>query len=291
MVATNDDSWIFPQFPQHRRILPIVSTSVSSQSPPTRPAGNSSEGPAGDDPRAQPPSARRERLVRRWVTIVATVLLISVLTLLILIQGRVSGVEFAPTHFQQREFRFYEIPLIQLQITPIRRSANTPKTANYLRVNSLVNTQPGQPSNWHLVSLSRGLTGSTPADAQLLTSQLSVELGGDDYWRKWSSDHPQHAKVLWPIVQKLAIRELYLLLPPLFEIAQAPQSAAELQARLESRLQADYAALIDDLRDSDRDALASEILAEALQDYPENQTLRNLQVSEGALENGRTTSP
>ena len=229
--------------------------------------------------------------MRRWVTIVSTVILISVLTLLILIQGRVRGVEFAPTHFQQREFRFYEIPLIHLQITPIRRSANTPKTANYLRVNALVNTQPGQPSSWHLVTLSRGLTGSTPADAQLLTNQLSLESGGDDYWRKWSVDHPQQAKVLWPIVQKLAIRELYLLLPPLFEIAQVPQSAVELQARLESRLQADYAALIEDLRESNRNALADDILAEALEDYPENQTLRNLQRSDSALENRRSTSP
>lgn len=225
------------------------------------------------------------------MTIVSAVILISVLALLILIQGRVSGVEFAPTHFQQREFRFYEIPLIHLQITPIRRSATTSKTANYLRVNSLVATQPGQPSTWHLVSLSRGLTGSTPADAHLLTDQLSLDVGGDDYWRNWSIDHPQHAKVLWPIVQKLATRELYLLLPPLFEIAQSEPSAAELQNQLNSRLQQDYAGLIQDLRDSDRGGLADEILAEALQDYPDSKLLRNLQSSDPASDNEPLTSP
>ena len=229
--------------------------------------------------------ARRERLVRRWVTIVSAVILIGILTLLIFFQGRVSGVEFAPTHFQQREFRFFEIPLVHLQITPIKRGATTSKTANYLRVNSLVSTQTGQPSTWHLVSLSRGLTGSTPADAHLLTDQLSLEVGGDEYWRKWSIDHPQQANVLWPIVQKLAVRELYLLLPPLFEIAQSQQPAADLQIQLDARLQQDYLGLIRDLRDNGRDQLADQILAEALQDYPDNEALRNLHASDPASQN------
>ena len=44
------------------------------------------------------------------------------------LQGNISGTEFSPTHFQQRDFGFYEIPLIHLQISPIKRSASTPST-------------------------------------------------------------------------------------------------------------------------------------------------------------------
>ena len=71
------------------------------------------------------PQGRRDRTLKRWVTVVASLIMVAVLFLLIRLQGHVRGVEFAPTHFQQREFSFFEIPLIHVQITPIRRSATT----------------------------------------------------------------------------------------------------------------------------------------------------------------------
>ncbi len=187
--------------------------------------------------------------------------------------------EFAPTHFQQREFSFFEIPLFHLQITPIRRSADRLATANYLRVNSLVTTHRGSPTTWHLVSITRGITGATPADAQLLSTQLSLEHGGDQYWRTWSVKHPQHAKVLWPIVQDLALRELYILMPPLFEIAQTEQTPSELQASINARLKREYASLIQDLRGAERNELADQILAEALREYPDEEELLELRSS------------
>ena len=82
-------------------------------------------------------------------------LLIFVLFIVIRTQGFVSGQEFSPTHFQQREFSFYEIPLIHLQITPIKRSGSTPSTATYVRQNSADHAPYRRPHHWHLVSLSR----------------------------------------------------------------------------------------------------------------------------------------
>lgn len=270
--ANDTGSYFVTNPPQHRPNLIIVSTSISS--PPNR-------NPVSDDlPSADPattsPLAQRDRVVKRWVTVIAAVLLICVLFLLIRLQGQVSGVEFAPTHFQQRSFSFFEIPLIHLQITPIRRSAVALDTANYLRVNSLVKTRRGSPKTWHLVSMTRGLTGATPADAQLLSTQLSLEHGGDQYWRTWSIDHPRHAKVLWPIVQDLAVRELYIVIPPLFEIAQLEQTPSELEAALNARLKKDLALLIQDLRSAGRNELADQILAEALRDYPGEENLLRL---------------
>ncbi|MGI9473148.1 MAG: hypothetical protein ACR2NZ_16520 [Rubripirellula sp.] len=217
--------------------------------------------------------------MRRWITVFATVVIVIVLLIVIRTQGFVSGYEFSPTHFQQRRFSFYEIPLIHLQITPIRRSSATPATATYVRQNALITPHTGVPTVWHLVSLSRGLTGATPADANLLLDQLELS-SGKDYWTDWSKKHPKRAKVLWPYVQRLAERELYLLLPSIFELAQLdPHSPQQLQDSIDEYLRREYALLIEDMRSADRDDLADQLLAEALQDYPDDPGLVQLDQS------------
>jgi hypothetical protein len=223
---------------------------------------------------------KKNRTVKRWFTVVATLVFILVLFIVVRTQGYVSGSEFSPTHFQQREFSFYEIPLIHLQITPIKRSSATPSTAIYVRQNGLIATPAGTPDYWHLVSISRGLTGSTPADAQLLIDQLELGDSGDEYWRTWSKDHPQQAKILWAVIQDLSVRELYILMPPLFELAQIDHSPEELKTAIDTRLQAEYVQLIKDMRDADRGELATALLSEALSDFPANEELQRLQISE-----------
>lgn len=216
--------------------------------------------------------------VKRWFTVISTLVFILVLFIVVRTQGYVSGFEFSPSHFQQREFSFYEIPLLHVQITPIKRSSATPVTAIYVRQNGLIPIPTGTPQDWQLVSISRGLTGSTPADAQLLVDQL--QLGTDDeYWRTWSKDQPKQAKVLWPIIQDLSARELYILMPPLFELAQIDHTPEDLRAAIDDRLQSEYIQLIQDMRDADRDDLATELLSEAISDYPENEELKQLQNS------------
>lgn len=194
-------------------------------------------------------------------------------------QGFVSGQEFSPTHFQLREFSFYEIPLLHIQITPIKRAGATPRTAIYVRQNALIRPGTGAPNIWHLVSISRGLTGSTPADANLLMDQLNLQTAGDEFWRKWSIDHPKHAKILWPVIQKLAERELYILMPQVFELAQIDQSGQRLQLNIDRLLRDQYRSLISDMQAADRSELAQQLLAEAKKDYPQDAELQNLRAS------------
>lgn len=230
-------------------------------------------------PNVVPHSTTQSNRKKRWVIVIATVVFTAVLLFFIRLQGYVSGVEFAPTHFQRREFSFFEIPLLHVQITPIERSAQTSNTGNYLRANSLVKTQRGTPDTWHLVSIRRGLTGTTPADAHFLTDQLDFQNQTDFYWRIWSIDHPQHAKILWPMIQDLAVRELYLLMPPLFELAQIEQTPEELKANLKTRLESDLVSLIEDVRADDDDQLADLILEEAIQMDPTLENLLRMRVS------------
>lgn len=271
------------------------------------------------------PQGRRSRTGRAgsgrfWVVTITGSLIVLFLAGIVLFFGRVQGREFAPSHFEIRRFSFTEIPLLRLQITPIRRVSESSVLQSYLKTSSLITRPVGQPSDWHIIELSRFGVSTEPADAKLLTDFLSIPDNGyrmrrgiaaqsDLYWHQWSIRHPKHAAVLWPQIQKLAERELYLLIPDVFQIAAAAvpeesavqpasataaaiaaaagnqqtanspvvdadpqataQSVAELRIGLREFLVASYASLIDDMRAAGMDELAESLRQEAAADYPD----------------------
>ena len=197
-----------------------------------------------------------------------------------MIQGSVSGTEFAPSHFETRRFSFYEIPFLHIQITPIKRTLITDGVSRQLRTKSLVSVPRGRkPTTWHLVSLSRGPAG-TPADAALLADALTVSGPNGLFWRQWNSDFPNRAAVLWPIVQRLAQRELYVLIPELMQLARSGTDADDgsaMSQEIDRWLINQYAGLIKDLRDAQQAELANEMLQEARRDYPQSERLADLE--------------
>ncbi|WP_182866063.1 hypothetical protein [Stieleria mannarensis] len=208
-----------------------------------------------------------------------TVLSLFLVATVVAIKGNVSGTEFAPSHFQTRQFSFYEIPFLHLQITPITRRDSTGPLARQIRAKGWITVVRGKkPSGWHLVSLRRGPT-STPAVAGLLTDTMQLQDSGSPFWVSWNNDHPNRASVLWPTVQRLAERELYVMLPELFQLARTlpgQDNAAELTAAVDRWLVDQYVMLVNDLRDADRADLADDLLAEARRDYPASQQLADL---------------
>lgn len=217
--------------------------------------------------RAASPKRRRTQGV---IALIGGCVMALVMFLIIRIQGPVAGREFNPDDFRQRDFSFYEIPLLRLQITPIRRRSSTPDTAQFLRRKSLIDPRSGETNRWDLVEITRGLSGEIPADARLLVEQLSLRRDGDGYWQTWSERHPEHARRFWPVVQRLSRRELYLLLPPLFEIAQNEGTADELSEAVREHLRQQYSDLIADMREAGREELAEALLREATEDFPED---------------------
>ena len=215
--------------------------------------------------------------MRIWVIFWASIALAAILAFVVRTQGYVSGQEFAPTHFLTRDFSFYEIPILHIQITPIRRIGGSQPTINHIRQN-LLTVPKGTPTDeqWQLVRLSRGLSGNTSADPNLLMDQLGKSSGQDYFWRKWSIDHPQHAGIVWPIVQRLSLRELYILVPAVLQIAREDLSPAEMTAKLDELLIDEYASLISDMRQAGRNELADSLLTEALVDYPGAENLSAL---------------
>jgi len=221
-------------------------------------------------------SSRRGRKPRRALIILSSILCTLLIAGIVYVKGNVSGTEFAPSHFQTREFSFFEIPFLHIQITPVRRSNVTDSVARQVRTSSWISVPRGKrPSTWHLVRLSRGPT-TTPAIAELLTSELTLRGNSGPFWKDWNNNHPARAAILWPVVQRLAGRELYLLIPELMRLARTHPDEKNLAGRIDRWLIDEYASLIADLRDADRTALADSLLAEAIDDYPEADALRQL---------------
>ena len=222
-------------------------------------------------------------MIRIWVSVSAAIIICVVLGLVIRTQGFVSGSEFAPSHFVRRSFSFYEIPLVHWQITPIQRSDDTPPAATYVKTKILKKVPKGTASNWHLVSLSRGISGTTNADANFLLAQLEFgdQNNSGSYWIDWSKQNPKHAAVLWPIIQRLAKRELYIFIPMVFATADSGgKSPAELQKVIDEQLAEEYVSLVSDMREAGKMTVAATLLNEAVADYPNHPGLQRLSTNE-----------
>lgn len=166
-----------------------------------------------------------------------------------------------------------------MQITPIRRKGVSVKAVDYLRLSGLIKVKSTPPADedWDLVELNRGLSGSTPADANLFIEPMeSFGAAGTPRWEKWSIDHPKLAAVVWPEIQKLANRELYILVPSILEMLQHDHTPAELSEKIDSLLREEYRTLVVDMRAAGRPEVAKQLLSEALADYPNDDQLKKL---------------
>ncbi|SMP76908.1 hypothetical protein SAMN06265222_12237 [Neorhodopirellula lusitana] len=201
-----------------------------------------------------------------WVILISTCVLALVLFGIIRTTGYVEGEEFSPTHFRSRKFTFYEIPLIHLQITPIRRTTTTPLTALMLTQKNWIKQPDLEPSTWHLVSLQRGNEDPVDDDAALLMKQLRLHRDGAPFWKTWSTDHPEMAQPFWQTIGTLSQRELYLVMPRLFEIVGPLDDPDTLKTMISDYLQTEYTSLIRDMRAAGRDELADALAKEAASD-------------------------
>ena len=99
------------------------------------------------------------------------------------------------------------------------------------------------PKRWDLVAAHRGGQVWRTGDAQILCQYLDAWDHNNDltsYWETWTTDHPALAKVLWPEIATLARRELYFLIPGLFEKALEHDKPQPLQNDLNQVLARHY---------------------------------------------------
>ena len=140
-----------------------------------------------------------------------------------------SGREFSPDLFQQREFRFLTIPGTRIRLTAtMLGTSSSPCTKHIL--NNL--RKSNQPVEWQVLEANRGgITEKRGPD--ILVDYLNFKnADGQSYWDDWSFRNPNLAAILWPVVQQAAMRELYFCVPELMRTAESVAGPAELNRQL-----------------------------------------------------------
>lgn len=225
--------------------------------------------PGGETASAARPQAGRRRVRPRgswlWIVGLGGGILVAFLSGVVMIFGWVSGVEFSPTHFEARQFSFLEIPLVQLQISAIRRDRITPDLNSYLATSSLITRPATPPDTWHLVELRRWALAPVDGEAKHLTRCLDYQTpggsGSGSFWKAWSQQHPEAAGILWPRVQGLACKGQYALIPEVLRIAALrAASPVALGEELDRHIAAETELWAADLRAAGYEALAEDWL-------------------------------
>lgn len=137
---------------------------------------------------------------------------------------RITGNEFSPMTFQAREITLYRIPGINYQFIPSQYGAinSLPIAPEILKDLRTLST----PQVWHLRN-SNSLGGdSFPADL-LYKAITRRDSENESYWGSWSTQHPKRSKVLWPIIQSMAIANLYLQIPATLRYAEGYQGSED----------------------------------------------------------------
>lgn len=232
------------------------------------------------------PRARRAFTLPNWAygTLVTLLVLVFIggMTLLF---GRVSGEEFSPHDFKRRTFHFYEIPVLGLQVWPVKRfDATGDLETQLVSLKAITPTTPAEP-RWDLVVGYRGSTQVAEGDANILCRYLDQSDGkGGRTWLTWTTDHPKLSAVLWPLIAKLAREELYLFMPDMFELAKRATDAKELQSALEKLLASKYHDFGLVQQELGHHQAAAELLTEALKLSPDQpQWRQQLETSRAAL--------
>ena len=126
----------------------------------------------------------------------------------------VSGVEFSPDSFGQREFRYWKSPFTGI-IRSKRFLTTTVSDCDSLIALNLIPATSSVNSRWDLISESRQFKDvlSADFDARFLTEYLDYSTD------QWNRNNVKKAELLWPEIASLVRERLYLQLPPLFHFA------------------------------------------------------------------------
>ncbi|MDA1052659.1 MAG: hypothetical protein O3C40_19560 [Planctomycetota bacterium] len=193
-----------------------------------------------------------------------------VLVYAVLYFGSVNGEDFSPDSFHRRRFAYLELPLIGVQITPIRHTDTTNDLERYLAAQKLL-PKPAKPDDrWDLVVANQGVRGGIQGDARILSQYLdAMNEDRDSIWLKWSEAHVEMAKVLWPAVAEVARHELYSFVPELFVLARSASTPDQLQNSIDQALADKYLLTAETFEALEQNDFAAELFTEVLRHAPD----------------------
>jgi len=199
-------------------------------------------------------------------SVVATGLVLAVVVGLF---GRVDGTEFHADTFGRRSYVYFRLPLIHVQVTPVWRTSLARPLSRTLSQNGWLKGAP-RSNRWDLVACRRNGERWQQGDAWILCQYLDTrDADAEFFWKKWTKNNRAAAAILWPEIAQLARRELYFLVPDLFETAAPATDANQLQRDLNLVLARNYEQLADAEAGLDHFQLAAELYTRALAYEPQ----------------------
>jgi len=126
----------------------------------------------------------------------------------------VTGVEFSPDSFGQRQFRYWQSPFTGT-IRSDRILTKIDSECGSLVALDLIPKTGNTKRSWDLVSEARQTSDvlSADFDARFLTKYLDYSTD------QWNRNNVEKAEILWPEIAALVRERLYLQLPALFHFA------------------------------------------------------------------------
>lgn len=148
--------------------------------------------------------------------------------------GRVVGEELCAETLERRTFYFLEIPLIHYQIKPTLHIDTSGQLQQHLATNNLVPSPPAAKKTWHVITITRGVTGTRTGDAEILCRYLNAHNSETDLaWLKWTEANPTLAVPVWKGVCDLALANEYTAIPDLLELTQGATDPVALTAEVQ----------------------------------------------------------
>ena len=127
----------------------------------------------------------------------------------------ISGKEFSPQLFQQREFNYRRIPGTKIRLSKTKLSPGISPCSTSILTHLASSTRV----DWHVSTVQQGSISQELGPKILIDNLYSTNADGAQVWDAWSSKNSAHAAVLWPIVQQVAIHDLYACVPELLRNA------------------------------------------------------------------------
>jgi len=191
------------------------------------------------------PPARRSGF--RWVIpvlvslglVLGGMLLLAIVTLS---QGAVHGMEFCPQTFETRTFLFLRIPGLGLQVTPTERidyESSVRPAIQKLKPAVFAEEVAEDDKRWDILFADVG-AARYDGEAATMATYLGITGGflGDDYFGRWTREHPEPAQVVWSAAAQAARRGRYYVIPFLFDAAFEETDVEKLKARTQRILAA-----------------------------------------------------
>ena len=170
--------------------------------------------------------------MRWWIVIGSTVVGLVIFSFLaVIIGGLVSGSEFSPQTFCRRSFYYSRLPVYRLQLGRTEVNSLTGNLAcSTLITSNITGAIPGK-TRWDLIEYSVSGQPTAEGDAAILMKYLDAQDDeGNAIWETWTKDNSALAKILWPVVQQLAIHRCYFAIPEIMQFARTKPTTSELSS-------------------------------------------------------------